>query len=93
MRTLKMLIRMESDDANCSKAESLTRKTDAICDTSATPARKPTAIPGSSPNLALQVPWCTHSAFGLFRVRPARLEAAAAALKACPSIRTLFATF
>ena len=65
------------------------------CDTSAIPARKPTAIPGSSANPALQIPWCTHSAFGLFRprlARLARLEAAAAVFKARPSIRTLFAT-
>ena len=87
-----MLIIMESDEANCSEAESLTCKTDAIRDTSAIPARKPIAIPGCSPNLALQVPWCTHSAFGLFRARLARLGAAAAVFKARPSIRTLFAT-
>ena len=87
-----MLIRMEFDDANCSKTESLTCKTDAICDNSATPARKPAAIPGSSPNVALQVPWCTHSAFGLFRPRPARVEAAAVVSKPRPSIRPLFAT-
>ena len=93
MRTVMMSIRMESDDANCSKTESLTCKTDALRDTSAIPARKPTAIPVRSPNLALQVPWCTRSAFGFFRARLPRLDAAAAVFKARPSIRTLFATF
>ena len=87
-----MLIRMESDDAQCSKTASLTRKTDAIRDTSAIPAHKPIAIPGCSPNLALQVPWCTHSAFDLLRARLARMDAAAAVFKARPSIRTLFGT-
>ena len=61
------------------------------CDTSAIPARKPTAILVSSANPALELPWCTHSSFGLFRARLARLEAAAAVFKARPSIRTLFA--
>ena len=53
MRTLTMLIRMEPDDANCNKTESLTCKTDAIWVTSAIPVFNPNAICNTSANPAL----------------------------------------